>query len=229
MLRVISDIHGRLAEFEQLLATTPDVPLIILGDSIGYGPESVAVAKMVLRLVAEGAVCLRGNWEDMLVLSTRGETPQLRSQAVRTIVSRGGRQMLNDFWAGKPTLFRFLDLIEEMPLWHYQDGYLTSHAGADLRKYRPGMTAAEFAAAQSLDDLVWGYGFEFYSPESVRMSEAAGFTLVAGHVPVTKLHAGEGPFRQGNIVGVDFGASSRRGRLGIVMLPGGEFSALAVT
>ncbi|MFC5604499.1 metallophosphoesterase family protein [Sporosarcina koreensis] len=68
---VISDIHGELALFEELLQHIgyhPDQDqLILLGDYIDRGPHSKEVLDKVMKLSDEGAVVLKGNHEDMMV------------------------------------------------------------------------------------------------------------------------------------------------------------------
>ena len=68
---VISDIHGELTLFEELLQTAgynPDKDqLILLGDYIDRGPDSKRVLEKVMELKHEGAVVLKGNHEDMMV------------------------------------------------------------------------------------------------------------------------------------------------------------------
>lgn len=229
VLRVIADLHGRQEQFEQLLRHHPDLPLILLGDLIGYR-DSVGTARLVLQLVRDGrAIALRGNWEDLLHLVVRGQDREVRSEAARVLVSRGGKAMLESFFADRPTLYHFLDLIEEMPLWHYDDATRTwlSHSGVDAMKFRPGMTIEKFARTQTPEDLLWS--FDCYSSWAVKASQTLPFTVVSGHVPIDKLHDGPGPFRAGNLVGVDFGAASRWGRVGMVVIPSGEYMALPVS
>lgn len=64
---VFTDVHGRL---DALLALLDQVPkgakLIFLGDYIDRGSQSAEVVALVRTLQADGAVCLRGNHEDMM-------------------------------------------------------------------------------------------------------------------------------------------------------------------
>lgn len=62
---VITDIHGRLAALQSLLAQIPvGAKIVFLGDYIDRGSESREVVALVRSL--PNAVCLRGNHEDML-------------------------------------------------------------------------------------------------------------------------------------------------------------------
>ncbi|MCG8530588.1 MAG: metallophosphatase family protein [Desulfovibrionales bacterium] len=62
-LAVISDIHGNLEAFEQVLAdmeTTRPEHVISLGDNIGYGPDSQAVMEIIM---AQKIPSILGNHE----------------------------------------------------------------------------------------------------------------------------------------------------------------------
>jgi len=74
---VIGDIHGMAAKLENLLgqidmwcaanARAKLRQLIFLGDYIDRGPDSRQVLQIVQRLQAEGAICLRGNHEELML------------------------------------------------------------------------------------------------------------------------------------------------------------------
>ena len=62
---VITDVHGRLASLQSILAQVPDgAKVVFLGDYVDRGSESREVVALVRSL--PDAVCLRGNHEDML-------------------------------------------------------------------------------------------------------------------------------------------------------------------
>ncbi len=64
---VITDIHGRLTELWRLLDLMPDdAKMIFLGDYIDRGSQSAEVVALMRLLQQDGAVCLRGNHEDMM-------------------------------------------------------------------------------------------------------------------------------------------------------------------
>ena len=69
-LAVIGDIHGRLDLLDMLLDRladkAPDAKLIFVGDYVDRGPDARAVIDR-LRGLGDGAVCLRGNHEAMLL------------------------------------------------------------------------------------------------------------------------------------------------------------------
>lgn len=62
---VITDVHGRLNELQRLLGKVPaGAKLIFLGDYVDRGTQSCEVVELVKSL--PGAICLRGNHEDMM-------------------------------------------------------------------------------------------------------------------------------------------------------------------
>jgi serine/threonine protein phosphatase 1 len=64
---VITDIHGRLSELWFLLDLMPDgAKMIFLGDYIDRGSQSAEVVALMRLLQQDGAICLRGNHEDMM-------------------------------------------------------------------------------------------------------------------------------------------------------------------
>ena len=64
---VITDVHGRLIELKSLLAQIPaNARMVFLGDYVDRGTDSRGVVELVRALHDRGAVCLRGNHEDML-------------------------------------------------------------------------------------------------------------------------------------------------------------------
>ena len=66
---VMTDIHGRLTELESLLSQIPaGARMVFLGDYVDRGSQSREVVALVRSLHDKGAVCLRGNHEDMVSL-----------------------------------------------------------------------------------------------------------------------------------------------------------------
>ena len=77
-LLVISDIHGCYDEFYDLLAqvnynTTTD-QLILLGDYVNRGKESLKVVQYVFELVQQGAIALKGNHDEWFVKYLKSKT-----------------------------------------------------------------------------------------------------------------------------------------------------------
>ena len=77
----ISDVHGNLPFLKGVLSAAgygrSDV-LVLVGDLVEKGPDSLAVLRYVMDLAAEGEVyCLRGNCDDLVTefMEQQGETP----------------------------------------------------------------------------------------------------------------------------------------------------------
>lgn len=95
---VVSDIHG---EGHRLLQTLKDAEyepgndrLFLLGDYIDRGTDSKATVETVQRLVADGAIALRGNHDTMpgIVRNHPGELEWwYRNGGAATMHSYGGR------------------------------------------------------------------------------------------------------------------------------------------
>lgn len=70
-LFVVSDIHGHLKQFEEILTHwNPEDTLVVLGDLIDRGPQSLQVIEKVIELnqtYGDKVVFLKGNHEDMLL------------------------------------------------------------------------------------------------------------------------------------------------------------------
>lgn len=69
---VISDIHGRLKEFKQMLKQmkldTNNDKLYMLGDYVDWGPNSIEVIQLCMELSSRGQVeCLIGNHDKMML------------------------------------------------------------------------------------------------------------------------------------------------------------------
>jgi serine/threonine protein phosphatase 1 len=80
---VIGDIHGMAAKLENLLgqinlwlqmnATIELQQFVFLGDYIDRGPRAREVLQIVQRLQAAGAICLRGNHEELMLRAMESE------------------------------------------------------------------------------------------------------------------------------------------------------------
>ncbi|CAE7187242.1 Serine threonine protein phosphatase [Pyrenophora teres f. teres] len=66
----VGDVHGCKHELEHLLKKVDFNPkhdhVVLVGDMIAKGPDSAGVIKLAQKI---GASCVRGNWEDKLLLS----------------------------------------------------------------------------------------------------------------------------------------------------------------
>lgn len=139
---VVSDIHGCIDEFKELMrlvAFKPNVDrLVLLGDLIDRGPDSVGVVRMARELRAES---VRGNHEDWYLrfrqreLEVRNGTRAKNEMQSTPAKIKIATQLDADDWA----------YFERMPLWIDLDGVTAVHAGFEpcfsMREQRQSRTA----------------------------------------------------------------------------------------
>jgi serine/threonine protein phosphatase 1 len=119
---VITDVHGRLDPLKRLLAQVPDDgQLVFLGDYVDRGSESREVVALVRSI--PGAICLRGNHEDMLCEFNR---LWLYNGGASTILSY--RHPLTGDLDAK-ALDSDARWFRDLPRWHEDDHRVYVHAG----------------------------------------------------------------------------------------------------
>lgn len=221
----ISDIHGEIDLFEQLLEKVQYNPindqLILLGDYVDRGPNAKAVLDKVISLQREGAIVLKGNHEDMMIKAlTTDEERAWKHWAVRN----GGDSTLRSYGFKdemfttdeqksfiKPslqdeTLTMHVNFIQSLhPLIEY-NGYIFVHAGIDPEQ-----------AIETTDPyrLMW-IRQEFHDHYK------GDQTVIFGHTPTPNLHKVKGDFSiyfgENNIIVIDGGAVYS-GQLNCLCLP----------
>ena len=129
---VIGDIHGMAAKLQNLLgqidlwfqanAGTERRQLILLGDYIDRGLHAREVIKIVQRLQAGGAICLRGNHEELMLEATKSET------GLTNFIANGGNTTITSLRT--PAAFqRAQEWMRELPASHEDDFRYYVHAG----------------------------------------------------------------------------------------------------
>lgn len=197
----VGDIHGNMCLLSDLLSMIdrdldPDIQLVFLGDYIDRGPDSKAVVDTLLNLqkLKPATVFLRGNHEQMLMEALQGDNRDfyLRNGGQETIESYGlDIDHLNDFPRDH------LAFLQDLPLFHVQEGYFFVHAGV-----RPGVCLK----SQIPNDLLW-IRDDFW--EYDRQLE---YKIVFGHTPFMQ------PYIRDNMIGIDTGAGYG-GKLTALFLP----------
>lgn len=197
---VISDIHGELEKFDQLLEKVEyDAKadqLILLGDYVDRGPDPRGVLNRVMALKEQGAIVLRGNHDDMMVAAADGEPEAWQrwemNGAIYTLKSYD--PSIEKMVIPNDDMFkRHVSFIKEMNYYYQTDDYIFVHAGVD-----PDIPVEETDPFT----LVW-----------IRESFHHGYhgerTVVFGHTP-TAFFNGDGNFDvyygKNNIIGIDGGA-----------------------
>jgi len=96
----ISDIHGCVAQLDELLAQVKfnesNDQLLLLGDYVDKGPHSKETVDRVMDLVHNyGAIALRGNHDQRLVDLIRTNDATTRHK----FLEHGGIQTLDSYWS----------------------------------------------------------------------------------------------------------------------------------
>jgi diadenosine tetraphosphatase ApaH/serine/threonine PP2A family protein phosphatase len=116
---VLTDIHANREAFEAVLA---DVAahgvdrMALLGDIVGYGADPEWCCDTAAALVAEGAICVRGNHDN----AAAGAAEAMSSLATRALDWTSGRLS-----AGQKAFLGGLPMVDEA------EGVLFVHASAD--------------------------------------------------------------------------------------------------
>lgn len=222
---VISDIHGKLDMLNALLEKAAYNPkkdrLYLLGDYIDRGPNSKATLDRVMKLVAEGAIALKGNHEDMMCKSLidgiernwRNWTG--RNGGDKTLESYGFNRESFLFREDEPfvkpelhskELARHLKFIQNLPYYIEEDNIIFIHAGV-----KPGVELADTDPYE----LLW-------IREEFHHNYSGVKTVIFGHTPTKGLHADktDNSIYHGDnrIIGIDGGAVFG-GQLNCLVLP----------
>lgn len=118
----IGDIHGMAEKLRRLLAQVDEwlassggawsVQFVFLGDYIDRGPDSQWVIGQVRAMQQGGAICLRGNHEQMMIDSTESEIELqrfLRNGGESTIESLGSAALFKEAQGWMKTLPTFYE------------------------------------------------------------------------------------------------------------------------
>lgn len=145
----IGDIHGMADKLGRLLdlvharlaADHPNEPfrLIFLGDYVDRGPDSLQVLERLQELQKTGAICLRGNHEQLMIRSCETAADLI------VFLRNGGVQTLASLGSGD-RLLEAIDWASQLPLTHGDERRLFVHAGI-----RPNVPLDR----QRTEDLLW--------------------------------------------------------------------------
>ncbi len=182
---LLGDVHGRADLLSRFLTLRqrhfPGHRLIVLGDVIDRGEESAEVLRLLRAECAQGAVCLRGNHEEMLIeflddptgLGHRwlmyGGLDTLASFGLRGIPSTEAerliaRDVLRDRMASGMEAW-----LRKLPLLWQSGDLVAAHAALDPDVPPP---------LQDARSLVWGHPAFFRRPRHDGLWVAHGHTVV---------------------------------------------------
>lgn len=144
---IISDIHGCIDEFNELLRKVRfnrnSDRLILLGDYVDRGPASREVVERTMELVLhDNAIALRGNHDQRLVDLVLGDDAAVKAK----FREHGGLQTLQSYIDFKGTEItdevirqaqlniaqrdgRHIEFLRGLPLYYEDDAHIYVHAG----------------------------------------------------------------------------------------------------
>jgi serine/threonine protein phosphatase 1 len=172
----ISDIHGCLDEFTELLQAiefSANDELYIIGDVIDRGPKPIACLEFVMK--QSNARMLLGNHEDMMLDYYNCSA---EDRGYHNWLNNGGQETIRDFDAlSNDDRRAILNWLAEREL--YADitvggrKFFLSHAGLNPDRHHP----SEPARGQRTNDLLWMR--EKFFKRSIRGEH----TYIFGHTP----------------------------------------------
>ncbi len=190
---LLGDLHGRADLLERFLTLRrrhfPDHRLIALGDMIDRGMGSAEVLRLLRAECAEGAICLRGNHEEMLFgflddpdgvgrhWLSHGGLATLESFGMRGVpADRATREAARDELRARMGAETEAWLRALPPLWR-SGNLIAVHAALD-----PALPLGE----QEERSLVWGH------PAFMRGVRSDGICVAHGHAVVERAHMKRG-------------------------------------
>lgn len=223
---LISDIHGELTLFEELLKKAAfneqEDQLVLLGDYIDRGPFSKEVLSKVSYLKSQGAQVLMGNHEQIMLdvfenenkydwdfwLKTAGGLATMRSYGFSELEleEAGTSEEFSLIPFLTEEIIEHLEFIRHLDTVIEQEDYIFVHAGVDpkipLKK-------------NTEKSLLW-IRDEFHNDYTGER------TVIFGHTPTTRLHRDKKNntiyFGENRIIGIDGGAVFG-GKLNCLELP----------
>lgn len=191
----VSDIHGEGRRLVQVLAKAGYDPthdrLFLLGDYIDRGSDVKFTVQLVMDLVKDGAVALKGNHDVMPMLSITDDT-----QKLLWVHRNGGDATIRSF-GGIPPI-EVINWLNTLPYYHEEEDVIFVHAGLF-----PGLPLEE----QNPNNFLW-IREVFYN------NWRGPKRVIFGHTPTPYLWDGAVPERESykpwygiSCVGIDTGAA----------------------
>lgn len=199
----ISDIHGKYEEFLELLEKVEYVKeqdqLVLLGDYTDRGAHSKQVVEKVIDLVANGAIALRGNHDQMLLdwLDTGEADRFIRNGGLMTVKSYCGTNYELEHLEEARTVFlnefaAHIDFMRNLPYYHETEEHIFIHAGIN--------PAYEDWKETPVHEMVWIRDVFFNFPTNIGNKK-----IVFGHTPTIKLHESKEIWFTEDKIGIDGG------------------------
>lgn len=193
---VISDIHGCLKTFRQLvengIALRKKDKLYLLGDYVNKGPDSKGVLDYIMGLIEAGyqVNCLRGNHDQLLLDAVdigNGAIWLPKSDQKRTLANFGVSAFTN-------IENKYLSFIRSMLLYLKSDSFILVHAGLDFT----------YPEAALFNDPYTLLNIKEFKADKEKLG---GKTLIHGHTPVSKEQILESITAESIVVNLDGGCA----------------------
>ena len=183
---LIGDLHGRLDCLNAALRIRsrhfPQSRLVVLGDMIDRGPQSAEILTLLQRESSQGAICLLGNHEQMMLDALEDD------HAAQGWLQHGGLETLASFGLTGPPLSAIprlpaamppgqLDWLRNLPLMWQSGNLVAVHAAL-----RPDFPLDK----QPQQVFLWGH------PAFMRQSRSDGLWVAHGHIVVPEAGAENG-------------------------------------
>ena len=244
-LVAIGDIHGRYDALQSLFGEAifaDGYRVVFLGDYVGYGKQNKEVLQYIVYLqkkYPQQVFALWGNWEEMMYQALFNEDSSYRDDYIKVMRSRGFENEFKKLKNDEEIRSIVQQYPESLRKFFIDGTFCFSHAGVNVQAVKQQLPLEEITNLSSLDDLLWDSGF---TQKMVKVR--VPYTFVIGHVPVQCLceevdveqkHSSLAnvflgitptripsknvevkPFVVGNVIGIDFGSSRKKGFLGYI-------------
>ncbi|GGI47080.1 serine/threonine protein phosphatase [Paenibacillus marchantiophytorum] len=203
---VISDIHGCVEEFKQLLDKVnfqaEEDQLVLLGDYVDRGPNSLETVEFVMYLVRDKqAIALKGN-HDQRFVDMLGEVDTLTEMK---FFEHGGIQTFKSFCGSdsmdlkqsrehiRANCSEHIAFLNQLPLYHEDETHIYVHAGLNP-SYTDWKTQPE-------RDFMW------IRAPFVQQRTVVKKTVVFGHTPTKDIHGKPDVWFDRDKIGIDGGCA----------------------
>ncbi|NRF94484.1 serine/threonine protein phosphatase [Paenibacillus frigoriresistens] len=203
---VVSDIHGCVDEFKQLLDkvnyNAVEDQLVLLGDYVDRGPQSRETVEFVMHLVREkGAIALKGN-HDQRFVDVLGDVDALTEMkffehgGIQTFKSFCGTEDLDLKQSKERIRAKFSDhisFLNNLPYYHEDETHIYVHAGLNP-------TFSDWKT-QPERDFLW------IRAPFVQQRTVVKKIVVFGHTPAKDIHGKADVWFDRDKIGIDGGCA----------------------
>lgn len=220
---MISDIHGCIDEFNQMLQlieyNSVSDQLILLGDYVDRGPNSKDVVDKVIELVKRNnAIALRGNHDQRLVDLINSDSTLVRSK----FLEFGGIQTLQSYCdiyneitdeiltlaieTIKTHFGHHIDFLDKLPLYHEDKDHIYVHAGLNPNYI-------DWKKQPETD-------FMYIRDEFIQSSFDLNQKIIFGHTRTIDIHGTSDIWFSEDKIGIDGGCAYRMQLNGLIFCDG---------